>query len=392
MLGDINVKGIVYTVIATITLVVLLALLRLIFKRLNTRVEAAMAHSDWALHIQRIDLLSAERYKRGLIWTIQLAHTLSVLILIYLYIPVVLRLFPWTKPLAQPFIDYFTGPLTQVWEAIVNYAPSLLHILVIVLFTWLILKVLRGLFVAFRAGYITFPGFYVEWAKPTYNIIRFLILTLTLVMIFPLLPGADSTAFKGISLFIGAMVTLGSTGAIGNVTAGIMLIYTRSFNVGDLVKIGDAFGRVIERTLIATRLQTTKYENVTIPNSTVLSSQVINYSTTSDTPDLVVHTTIGLGYDIDWRKVHELLKNAAKKTEYLEADPEPFVLQKSLDDFSVSYEINAHTRRPDLLPIIYSELNRNILDEFSREQIEIMSPRYTSVRDGNALTVPKTES
>jgi small-conductance mechanosensitive channel len=387
-----NVKGIVYSAVATVTLVVLLALLRLIFNRLKTRVEAALAHSDWALQIKRLELLSAGGYKRGVMGTIHIIHTLSALFVIYLYIPVVLRLFPWTEPLAQPFVDYFTEPLTQVWEAIVNYTPTLLHILVIVFFTWLILKLLRGLFVAFRAGYITFPGFYAEWAKPTYKIIRFLILALTLVMIFPLLPGADSSAFKGVSLFIGAMVTLGSTGAIGNATAGIVLIYTRSFNVGDFVKIGDAFGKVVERTLLATRLQTTKYENITIPNSAVLSSQVLNYSAPSDNPTLVVHAAIGLGYDIDWRKVHELLKNAANKTGHIEPDPEPFVLQKSLDDFSVSYEINAHTKRPDLLPIIYSELNRNILDEFSREQIEIMSPRYTRVRDGNALVVPKTES
>jgi small-conductance mechanosensitive channel len=225
------------------------------------RVEVELAHSDWALQIQRIDLLSAERYKCGLIWTIQITHTLLVLILIYLYIPLVLSLFPWTEPLAQPFVHYFKEPLVQGWEAIVNYAPSLLQILVIVFFTWLILKLLRGLFVAFRAGYVTFPGFYMEWAQPTYKIIKFFILALTLVMIFPLLPGADSPAFKGISLFIGAMVTLGSTGAIGNVTAGVVLIYTRSFNAGDFVKIGDAFGQVVERNLLVTRLQTTKYEN-----------------------------------------------------------------------------------------------------------------------------------
>jgi small-conductance mechanosensitive channel len=392
MLTESNVMGIVYAVVATGTLVALLALLRRIFNRFDTRVEAELAHADWALEIRRLKLLSAEDVKRGVTWTIRVIHTLSVLIVIYLYIPVVLMLFPWTEPLARPLVDYFVEPLKQIWKEIVDYTPSLLLILVIVFFTWLILKLLRGLFIAVRTGYIRFPGFYVEWAVPTYKLIRFLVLALTLAVIVPLLPGAASPAFKGISLFVGAMVTLGSTGAMGNVAAGVVLIYTRSFNVGDYVKIGDAFGQVIERTLLATRLQTPKYENVTIPNSAALSSHVVNYSATSDSPDLVVHTAIGLGYDIDWRKVHELLKNAANKTEYLETHPEPFVLQKSLDDFSVSYEINARTKRPDLLPVIYSELNRNILDEFSREQIEIMSPRYTAVRDGNALAVPKTES
>ncbi len=391
MLAEMNVKGILYAIAVTAALVVLLALLRFFFKRLGARVEATLAHSDWAFKIQQLELLSAEGFKRGLVWSIRSIHTLSALFVIYLYIPVVLTLFPWTEPLAQPFADYFLEPLSQIWETMVNYAPSLLNILVIIFCTWLILKLLRGVFVAFRMRYITLPGFHSEWAEPTYKIIRFLVLALSLVMIFPLLPGADSAAFTGISLFVGAMITLGSTSAMGNITSGVVLIYTRSFNRGDFVQIGDSFGQVVERTLLATRLQTTKNENITIPNSAVLSSQVINYSDTSDSADLIVHTSIGLGYDVDWRKAHELLRNAANKTAYVEPDPEPFVLQKSLDDFSVSYEINAYIRRPDLLPSIYSELNRNILDEFSREQIEIMSPTYTSVRNGNPLAVPKTE-
>ncbi len=392
MLAEVTVKGILYAIAVTAALVVLLALLRLFFKRLGARVEASLAHSDWAFRIQQLELLSAEGFRRGLVWSIRSIHTLSALFVIYIYIPVVLTLFPWTEPLAQPFADYFLEPLSQIWQAMVNYAPSLLNILVIIFCTWLILKLLHGLFIAFRMRYITLPGFHSEWAEPTYKIIRFLVLALSLVMIFPLLPGADSPAFTGISLFVGAMVTLGSTSAMGNITSGLVLIYTRSFNRGDFVQIGDAFGQVVERTLLATRLQTTKNENITIPNSAVLSSQVINYSDTSDSIDLIVHTSIGLGYDVDWRRVHELLKNAANETAHVEPNPEPFVLQKSLDDFSVSYELNAYTRRPDLLPRIYSELNRNILDEFGRAQIEIMSPAYTSVRDGNPLAVPKAET
>jgi len=391
MPAEMNVEGILYAVAVTVALVALLALLRQFFKRLDARVEASLAHSDWALQIQQLEMLSAEGLRRGLVWSIRSLHTLSALVVVYVYIPVVLTLFPWTEPLAQPFAVYFLEPLSQIWEAMVGYAPSLLHILVIIFCTWLILKFLRGFFAAFRMRYVTLPGFHSDWAEPTYKIIRFLVLGLSLVMIFPLLPGADSPAFKGISLFVGAMITLGSTSAMGNVTSGVVLIYARSFNRGDFVRINDTFGQVVERTLLATRLQTTKNEVVTIPNSTVLSGQVTNYSDTSDSADLVVHTSIGLGYDVDWRKVHELLRNAAKATAHIEQEPEPFVLQESLDDFSVSYEINAYTRRPDLLPGIYSELNRNILDEFSREQIEIMSPAYTSVRDGNPLAVPRTE-
>ena len=336
--------------------------------------------------------MSAEGAQRGITWTIRIVYTLAALFLIYLYIPIVLVLLPWTEPLARPFVGYFTGPLSQIWEAIVSYMPALLNILIIIFCSWLILKLLRLLFVAFQAGYITFPGFYEEWAVPTYKIIRFLVLALTLVMIFPLLPGSDSPTFTGVSLFVGAMVTFGSTSVMGNVTAGIILIYTRSFSVGGYVKIGATFGKVVERTVLATRLLTSKHENVTISNSAVLSSQIINYSTTEDSRDLVVHITVGIGYDVDWRKVHKLLKKAAKSTAHIESKPEPFVLQKSLDDFSVSYELNAHTIRPDQLPSIYSDLIQNVLDEFRQAEIEIMSPRYTSIRDGNALTLPKNQT
>ena len=391
MNADLNMTGILYAAAVTAAFVIVLALLRLFFNRLGARVERTLARSDWAFKIQRLQLLSAEGFKRGLVWSIRTIHTLTALVVIYLYIPVVLMLFPWTEPLAQPFADYFLAPLSQIWDAIVDYVPSLLNILVIIFCTWLILKLLHGFFVAFRMRYITLPGFHPEWAQPTYKIIKFLVLALSLVMILPLLPGADSPAFTGISLFVGAMITLGSSSAMGNITSGVVLIYTRSFNPGDFVRIGDAFGQVVERTLLATRLQTTKNENITIPNSAVLSSQVINYSDTSDSADLIVHISIGLSYDVDWRKVHELLGNAASKTAHVEHSPEPFVMQKSLDDFTVSYEINAYTRRPDLLPGIYSELNRNILDEFGQEQIEIMSPTYTSVRDGNPLAVPQQE-
>ncbi|MGI9220390.1 MAG: mechanosensitive ion channel family protein [Woeseiaceae bacterium] len=391
MSAEVNVEGILYAIAVTVGLVAFLALLRLFFKKLDARVEVSLVQSDWAIKIQQLEMLSADGLRRGLMWSLRSIHTIFVLVAIYIYIPVVLMLFPWTEPLAQPFAIYFLEPLSQIWEAMVSYAPSLLHILVIIFCTWLILKFLRGFFAAFRMRYITLPGFHADWAEPTYKMIRFLVLGLSLVMIFPLLPGADSPAFKGISLFVGAMITLGSTSAMGNVTSGIVLIYARSLNRGDFVRINDTFGQVVERTLLATRLQTTKNEVVTIPNSTVLSGQVTNYSDTSDSEDLVVHASIGLGYDVDWRKVHELLRNAARATAHIEQEPEPFVLQKSLDDFSVSYEINAYTRRPDLLPGIYSELHRNILDEFSREQVEIMSPAYTSVRDGNPLAVPGAE-
>lgn len=387
-----EIKGLTYAAIATLILIIVFALIRLFFRTLNQKSVLYLSENKLKLQFQQLELISPEIFRQIVVWLIHGIHALVVLALLYLYVPVLLRLFPWTEPLAQPFIGYFKLPMEEVWSTMVHYAPSLLHILIIILFTWLILKLFRALFVGIQQGYVVFPGFHEEWALPTYKILRFLVLALTLVMIFPLLPGAESPAFRGISLFIGAMVTIGSSSAMGNITAGIILIYTRSFRIGDYIKIGDTHGCVVERSLIATRLQTPKQEIVTIPNTTVMSSQVINYSDTSYMQELIIHATIGLGYDIDWRKVHELLIGAARKTSYVEIQPEPFVLQKSLDDFSVSYEINAYVKKPDCLPAIYSELYRNILDEFSRARIEIMSPQITALRNGNASIIPAAES
>ena len=224
------------------------------------------------------------------------------------------------------------------------------------------------------------PGFYPEWAEPTFKLALFLIIALALVVALPFLPGFGSPAFQGISVFLGVLLSLGSSAAVANIVARVILIYTRAFRVGDRIKINDAIGDIVEKSLFVTRIRTIKNVVITIPNGTVLTSQIINCSALAEDPNyyLILHTTVTLGYDLPWRKIHQVLIDAALATSHILAEPVPFILQTSLDDFYVSYEINAYTNQPTLMARIYSELHQNIQEKCNEADIEILSPHYRS--------------
>jgi small-conductance mechanosensitive channel len=237
-------------------------------------------------------------------------------------------------------------------------------------------------------GKLEIPGFFADWARPTHQLLRVLLYCFSFIVIFPYLPGSDSPVFQGVSVFLGLLISLGSSSAISNLIAGLVITYMRAFKNGDRVKIGETTGQVLEKNVLVTRLITAKNEEVTIPNANILTSHTINYSTNKDA-GLILHTTITIGYDIAWNKVHELLYEAAAKTEFVLQDPKPFVLQTSLDDFYVSYELNVHTQNPEKTPRIYSQIHSNILDAFNAAGVEIMSPHYRANRDGSDITIPK---
>ena len=210
-------------------------------------------------------------------------------------------------------------------------------------------------------------------------------------MVYPYLPGAHSGVFQGISVFLGLIVSLGSTTVIANIMAGIIITYMRPFKIGDRIKLNDTLGNVIEKTPLVTRIRTTKNEIVTIPNSFMMSSHTINYSSSARHYGLILHAEVTIGYDTPWRKVHQLLIDAAKATEGVEADPEPFVLETSLDDWYPVYQINVIILNADKSNQIYSDLYQNIQDKFSKADVEIMSPHYMAVRNGNKSTVVNEE-
>ena len=272
--------------------------------------------------------------------------------------------------------------------AFAGYLPNVFFVAVILTVAYYAVKVVKFFFAEIGKGTIALPGFYSEWAQPTYKIARTLIIVFTAVMVFPYLPGSKSPAFQGISIFVGLLVSLGSSSAISNMVAGVLLTYTRGFQVGDRVQIGEATGDVVEKTLLVTRIRTIKNVDISIPNALVLTSHIINYSSSAKEIGLILHTTVSIGYDAPWRRVHELLIGAAESTPNILKDPKPFVLQTSLDDFYVSYQINAFTDQPLVMAATYSDLHKNIQDKFNEAGVEIMSPHFTSARDGNRTAIP----
>lgn len=298
----------------------------------------------------------------------------------------------WSLYLAAHLLALILKPLSYIWHAGLNYLPDFLTAAIIICVARFLIHIVGLIFDGIKQGRVRLPNFYPEWADPSYGLCKILIIVLTAVIIFPYLPGSSSPAFQGISIFIGLLVSLGSTTAVANVVAGTVLTYTRAFKVGDQVLVSTTRGRIVERTTFVTRVQTPKNVIVSIPNSMVLNNDIINYSQNMGKSGLLVHTSITIGYDVPWETVNKLLIAAANKTERIETSPEPFVLQTSLDDNYVSYEINGWTQKPEELPVIYSKLHANILDEFHGHNVEITSPAYRASRDGNASTIPEQET
>ena len=377
-------------ILDTIILVVLLVLFHKTFPRLYAKLEAWRGAVIRPIRIQRVELLSADQITVALTGLIKAIRVAAVLVLLYVYLTTVLGIFPWTRGISAALFNAVLSTLQVIGQAFATYVPNIVSIVVIIVVTRYILKVISLLFVGIGRGAITFAGFHRDWAEPTYKIVRFLVIVFAAIACFPYIPGSQSEGFRGISVFLGLLISLGSAAAIGNVIAGIVLTYMRPFHVGDRVKIADTFGDVTERTLLVTRVRTIKNVDITIPNALVLSAHIINFSSSaSSSPPLILHTSVTIGYDAPWRKVHELLIAAARVTTRILQDPEPFVLQTSLNDFYVTYEINAYTDEPNLMATIYAELHQHIQDKFNEAGVEIMSPHYGQIRDGNQTTIPE---
>ncbi len=381
--------GVLWTLIATAVLVLAFMLFKRAFPRLYRTLRSWEGTRIRSLRIQKLELMSAERITDFLITLAQGLRVLLVLVLLYFYLPLVFSFFPWTRGYAAALFEYVMEPVRIVGGAIADYLPNLLYVAVILVVAHYAIKLVRFFFREVGKGTIVLPGFYADWANPTFSIARFLIIVLAAVAAFPYLPGSRSPAFQGISLFLGLLFSLGSTSAVANIVGGIVLTYTRAFQIGDRVKIGETIGDVVEKTLLVTRVRTIKNVDISIPNAMVLTSHIINFSSSAQEHGLILHTSVTIGYDAPWRKVHELLIAAADATAGILKEPKPFVLQTSLDDFYVSYEINAFTDQPSVMARIYSDLHQNIQDKFNEGGVEIMSPHYAQVRDGNTTTIPQ---
>ena len=380
--------AVVYTALATLVLGVLafsLRKLRIVLREWSLRwLETRTKEKTKSAFHLTVTYVGTTFVALGAIvrWTILLA-------LFEIYLTVVLSFFAATRSISMAVTQWLFSALSSLGESALEYLPNLMVIAVIVFIGSQLLRLINVVFSEVGKGNIKIIGFYPDWAEPTAKLIRILVVVLLLVIIFPYLPGSKSPAFQGISIFVGVLLSLGSSSAVANAIAGIILTYMRSFLVGDWVKIGDTTGEVVEKNMLVTRVLTMKKEIITIPNATVMGGSVTNYTSEAKKTGVIFHTTATIGYDAPWRTVHELLLGAAQETKHILHDPPPFVLQTALNDFYVAYELNAYTDEPLLMQFIYSELHQNIQDKFNEAGVEICSPHFAAIRDGNTIAIPE---
>ena len=358
------------------------------FPRLYEMLEKWRHTRFHMLRFRSLELVTPDQITDGLISLARYSQIGLNLLLGLTGLTFVLSFFPGTQGIVASLVEKIGEMLASAGETVLGYIPNLLTLLFIIVVTRYTLKLLGFFHEGIHSKRIKIAGLHQELTEPTFQLLRFMIVALALVAAYPFLPGSDSPVFRGITIFVGFLLSLGSTSLVTNIVSGIVLTYTRGLRIGDRVKIGQTVGDVLERTLLVTRIRTIKNVVVTIPNGMVLNNEIINYNAPMLEEGLILNTTVTIGYDVPWRKVHDLLIQAALATCDILSDQKPFVLQTSLDDYYVSYELNAYTHAPERMAMIYSELHQNIQDWFNEANVEIMSPGYTAYRDGGEVTIP----
>ncbi|PZW44027.1 mechanosensitive ion channel-like protein [Mesonia algae] len=346
--------------------------------------------SKWlkSLTYNNYTFITPEQELTVILFLVRIVKWVLILLIVYIFFPLIFSVFEFTRGWSDYLFDLIWSSFKQIFTAIWSYFPNIIKIAAIILVMRYFMRFVRYIFSEIQDKKLEISGFHQDWAMPTFTIVRFLLYAFMFVLIFPLLPGSDSNIFKGVSVFLGVLLSLGSSSAIANMVAGLVITYMRPFKIGDRINIGNTSGNVVEKTLLVTRLRTIKNEEITIPNSAVLNGNTINYSSYGEQEGLIINTTVTLGYDIPYKKVNEALIEAALRTNAIQKKPQPFVLQTSLDDFYVSYQLNAYTKEPNKQALIYSELHQNIQDCCNEMDIEILSPHYRAQRDGSMTTIP----
>lgn len=381
------IKRIIYLVIVIVCQWLLIVITSWLFRRVRKHIESIRDTKLKPLMIQNYELLNTSRQVTLYVFLANVARWIVILLQLLVSVPLIFIIFPQTESLAHTLLGYIWAPVKGILIGIVEYIPNLFTIFVIWIAIRYVIKLLKYMSREVATEKLKIPGFYPDWAFPTFNIIRFLLYAFMIAMIYPYLPGSDKGVFQGISVFVGLIISLGSSTVIGNVIAGWVITYMRPFKKGDRIKVNDTEGDVIEKTPLVTRMRTSKNEIVTIPNSFIMSTQSINYTASARQFGLILHAEVTIGYDVPWRLVHRMLIDAALRTEGILHEPRPFVLETGLNDWYPVYQINAYTRDSHRMGPIYSALYQNIQDRFNEEGVEIMSPTYVATRDGNASTV-----
>ena len=334
------------------------------------------------LVIKGYELMNIHQQKHILLLLTRVLQIFLVLLQLFISLPLLFSIFPETEKFTWNMINYVWSPLRDMVISFVRYFPNIVKIIVIIYVVRLLLKGLRHLSDEIEVGHLKIDRFYQDWAQPTYHIIRIFIIAFTLVVIWPLLPGSESGVFKGVSIFVAALFSLGSTTTIGNLISGIIITYMRPFLVGDFVRIGEQEGEVVEKNAFITRLKDIKGNLVTVPNNSILSQQTVNYTAAArDGKGSIVHSSFTFTYHVPRETVEAYLLEGAARCKLLEKNPKPFVLYTALEDFYTQYEINGYTKETAQLFAVYSELHRNIIDVFHEHNLDPTSSHFIKVQE-----------
>ncbi|MDE5997472.1 MAG: mechanosensitive ion channel family protein, partial [Muribaculaceae bacterium] len=357
----------------------MLKLINFLFKKLRREIIWLKVHKLKPLVVRDYELLNTTYLCRIMLVLSRFLRYAVLLFFFIITVPILFSIFPQTESLAMKIFYYIIDPIKMVVKAIIEYIPNLFIIAIIWYCVRYIVRGLRYISEEIKSEKLKISGFYSDWAEPTFNIIRFLLYAFMIAMIYPYLPGSESGVFQGISVFVGLIVSLGSSSVISNFIAGFVITYMRPFKAGDFIKVNDTVGNVVEKSPFITRIRTIKNEIVTIPNSFITTSDTVNYSASARQYGLIIHTMLTMGYDVPWRKVHQLLIDAALKTDGVLEHPTPFVLETELNDNYMCYQINAYIKEADDMPVIMSDLLQNIQDYFNEAGIGLLysspSPR-----------------
>ena len=375
----------------------LLVIVQLVLFRLTVRMFAWLRRKivgSWLARLKPVtmkdyEFLNVHQLGRILIFLTRVGQLLTIILQLAVSIPLLFSIFPETKAVTYRLIGYVWNPLWDIVVAVVGYIPDLIQIVIVFYAFRYLVRFMRYMAGEIKNGKLRLAGFYPEWAMPTFYILRIFAYAFMLVMIWPMLPYSDSEVFKGVSVFLGVIVSLSSSSVIGNMVSGIVMTYMRPFRIGDFIRFEDNEGEVIEKTVLVTRIRTLKNDLITIPNSSILQAKTLNYTMSAENYGIIVHTQFTMGYDINWRTCERLLIEAALATKHIERHPTPFVLAHALDDSYLTYEINAYTHYSQDLLTVYSELHKNVVDKFNEAGIEVMAPHIYARRDGIRRQAPE---
>ena len=362
--------------IALVLTLVALLLFRWIFRRLKAHFKIRITKKVEKLAGASYKLIQPVQFLNALRVFYRLAGGLVVFIFILVSLEYVLALFPWTRNIAVYILHLILDPLRDAGKGIINYLPKFFFLVFIFLVARYVLKLVKVFFEGIRSGMIVIKSFYPEWAMPGFQIARFCIVVLTVVMAYPYIPFSDTSAFQGISVFLGILFSLGSSSFIANIIAGYSLTFRRAYKIGDRINVNESIGFVEAQNLMATRLRSLKNEEIIIPNSLMINSTVVNFTQRALNPGVILHTNVGIGYDTPWRQVDRMLIQAADRTEGLMKNPPPYVLKRALGDFAITYELNVYCNDATRLLHYYNLLHQNILDVFNENNVQIMTPNY----------------